>query len=189
MATFRHSLTQAQLQGVLAERTKDTLASIKAVREQSEVAMASMAQTQAELRKELKSLQSGNGGGKPGGGAGKRKRDEQLRQKQAQQQRQQPQQQQQQQQQPGSGAGRGKGGGKGGGKGRGRGDGGSKAWPGWLLDDARAKCEAKFPGANYYQAMRQWFSGEDRSGMCFQLDDSGIGASECTNSSCKVCVG
>ena len=187
MATFRHSLTQAQLQGVLAERTKDTLASIKAVREQSEKAMASMVQTQAELRKELKSLQSGKGGGKPKGD-GKRKRDE-LPRDQQQQRQQTQQQQQQQQQQPGSGAGRGKGGGKGGGKGRGRGDGGSKAWPGWLLDDARAKCEAKFPGANYYQAMRQWFSGEDRTGMCFQLDGSGIGASECTNSSCKVCVG
>jgi hypothetical protein len=46
LATFRHSLTQAQLQGVMAERTKGTLASMKAVREQGEKAMAEMVQTQ-----------------------------------------------------------------------------------------------------------------------------------------------
>ena len=56
-----------------------------------------------------------------------------------------------------------------------------------MLDDAKEKCKVKFPGLSYYGALSAWFKGEDRRGLCFQLDASGIGASECTNTSCKVC--
>ena len=77
----------------------------------------------------------------------------------------------------------------GGSDGKGGNGGADKRFPGWLLDDAKAKCEAKYPGATYYDALRQWFRGEDRTDMCFQLDATGIGASECTNTSCKVCQG
>ena len=80
-------------------------------------------------------------------------------------------------------------GGRGGGKGSKGGKGGKVKWPSWLLEADRQKCTAKFGDVSYHDAMRLWFHNEDRTGMCFQLDDSGIGASECTNSSCKVCVG
>jgi hypothetical protein len=185
LSTFRHSLTQAQLQGVMAERTKDTLASMKAVREQGEKAMADMAKTQAELRKELKSLRAGgqSPGGNPHKASGRKRKREEREAAAASQ--------------AGGGAGSYQGGGKGGGAkggrggakgGKGKGS-GVHGWPGWMLDDTKKKCEAKYPGLTYYAALRKWFEGEDRRGLCFQIDSTGIGASECTNTTCKVCQG
>jgi hypothetical protein len=185
--TFRHTITAAQLQGVMAQRTKDGLAAMKVVREQAMSAVADTARVMKELRAEVKQLKSGSPGKGKKSGA-QRARD--LRDQQAQA--------------AASGApapgpapstggvapgGQPKGkGGRGGGKGSKGGKGGKVKWPSWLLEADRQKCTAKFGDVSYHDAMRLWFHNEDRTGMCFQIHATGIGADSCTNTSCKVCT-
>jgi hypothetical protein len=188
--TFRHTITAAQLQGVMAQRTKDGLAEMKVVREQAMSATAETARLVKELRAEVKQLKSGS----PGQGKGKKSQSQLARERQERRDA----------QAAASGApapspapstgGAAPGGqpkGKGG-RGRGNGSKGGKGsrgkWPGWLLDADRQKCTAKFGDVSYHDAMHLWFHDEDRSGLCFQIHATGIGADSCTNTSCKVCT-
>jgi hypothetical protein len=188
--TFRHTITAAQLQGVMAQRTKDGLAAMKVVREQAMSAVADTARVVKELRAEVKQLKSGS----PGQGKGKKSQSQLARERQERRDA----------QAAASGApapspapstgGVAPGGqpkGKGG-RGRGNGSKGGKGsrgkWPGWLLDADRQKCTAKFGDVSYHDAMHMWVQGEDRTGQCFQIHAAGIGADACTNTSCKVCT-
>jgi hypothetical protein len=66
--TFRHTITAAQLQGVMAQRTKDGLAAMKTVREQAMSAAAETERVVKELRAEVKQMRRGS----PGQGKGKK---------------------------------------------------------------------------------------------------------------------
>jgi hypothetical protein len=174
--TFRHTITAAQLQGVVAQRTKDGLAAMKVVREQAMNAAADTARVLKELRAEVKQIKSGSPGrGKDRNNNTKaqraRERQERLDAQAAAAGAPAP------GPAPSAAGGGGKGKDKGGKGGKGKGGkGGRSKWSGWLLEADRQKCTAKFGDVSYYDAMYAWFQGEDRSGQCFQMGSAAFKA-------------